>query len=120
MNEIPSCLILCDTLRLSQVIDNIISNSYKYAGTNIEVYFHMNKENKLLMVKMKDFGIGVEKSQLPLLCQKYYRGTNKKVQNISGSGLGMYLAKLFIEGMQGTLDYYNEVGFVVEIGIRIA
>ena len=30
-NELPACLIYCDPLRLGQVIDNVISNSYKYA-----------------------------------------------------------------------------------------
>jgi signal transduction histidine kinase len=36
------CIILADELRLAQVIDNIISNSYKYAGTSIEVSFQIN------------------------------------------------------------------------------
>lgn len=120
LNKIPQCLILCDTLRLSQVIDNIINNSYKYSEKDIDVKFDIDRKDKLLKIKIKDFGDGVEASQLPLVCQKFYRGSSNKVKNVSGSGLGLYLAKLFVEGMQGTFECYNENGFVVEIGVLIA
>lgn len=120
LNKIPQCLIKCDPLRLSQVIDNVISNSYKYADTDIDVIFDINKKDKLLKIKIKDFGDGIEASQLPLVCQKFYRGSEDKVKSISGSGLGLYLAKLFMEGMQGTFECYNENGFVVEIGVLMA
>lgn len=116
-NALPDCLIYCDELRLSQVIDNVVSNSYKYANTDIHVLFELNREKKQLIMKIKDFGTGVKESEMPLICQKYYRGSNESVKNTSGSGLGMYLARLFMEGMQGSLNYYNEDGFVVEIGI---
>lgn len=118
-STLPNCLIYCDELRLSQVIDNIVSNSYKYANTDIHVFFELKRDKKLLLMKIKDFGTGVKDSELPLICQKYYRGSNESVKNTSGSGLGMYLARLFMEGMQGSLDYYNEDGFVVEIGIQM-
>lgn len=117
--NLPTCLIYCDSLRLSQVIENIISNSYKYADTDVDIQFEVNKDEKLFIMKIKDYGSGVAMEDMPLLTQKYYRGKSDKVKNISGSGLGMYLAKIFMEGMKGTLHYYNEEGFVVEIGIRL-
>jgi signal transduction histidine kinase len=120
INEIPQCLILCDQLRLSQVLDNIINNSYKYAGTNIDVLFNLTKEAQFLTIKIKDYGLGVEETELPLVCQKFFRGSSDKVRNESGSGLGLYLAKLFMEQMKGTFRCYNEDGFVVEIGVRLA
>lgn len=118
-NKVPQCLIYCDVLRLSQVIDNVVSNSYKYADTDIDISFSLNLEKRQLIMKIKDFGPGVDESEISLLCQKYFRGKNQSKKNTAGSGLGMYLAKLFMEGMEGSFDYYNENGFVVEIGIRI-
>jgi signal transduction histidine kinase len=120
LSEIPRCLILCDPLRLSQVIDNIINNSYKYAGTRIDVKFTLDREEKLLKMKIKDYGVGVDESELPVICQKFYRGSGDTVKKSSGSGLGLYLVQLFIEQMQGTFTYYNENGFAVEIGVRVA
>ena len=118
-NSVTECLIKCDPLRLGQVIDNIISNSYKYAGTEIDVRFDMNEPEKILGIKVRDYGSGVDDNELPLVCEKFYRGSQETVKKSSGSGLGLYLARQFMEGMGGTFDCYNEDGFVVEIHIKI-
>lgn len=44
LNELPECLIYCDRLRLNQVFDNIINNSYKYAGTDIDISFQEKEQ----------------------------------------------------------------------------
>ncbi len=113
-NEIPECLIYMDKLRLKQVIDNIINNSFKYAGTKVEVSF-LNKVEGII-VKFQDFGKGVLDEELPLVTQKYYRGNNKKGK--SGAGLGLFLAKYFMEHMKGDMECYNDNGFVVELFLR--
>lgn len=115
INLIPECLIYCDALRLSQVVDNIINNSYKYAGSKIEV--SSNIEQDCLKLTIRDFGDGVEESDLPLLCEKFYRGKNSSKTN--GSGLGLYLAKQFLEGMRGSLEIYCEQGFVVTLHLQL-
>jgi len=118
-NSVPECLIKCDSLRLDQVINNIVSNSYKYAGTDIDVCFRMNEPEKFLGIKIRDYGSGVDDSELPLVCKKFYRGTADKVANSSGSGLGLYLAKQFMEGMGGSFDCYNDEGFVAELHLKM-
>lgn len=116
MNPIPECLIFCDALRLSQVIDNIIHNSYKYTESHIEVSSGI--EQGYLRLTLRDFGKGVEDSEVPMLCQKFYRGKNSS--GTSGSGLGLYLARQFMEGMKGSIDIYCDKGFVVTLYLRIA
>ncbi|MCR5511044.1 MAG: HAMP domain-containing histidine kinase, partial [Lachnospiraceae bacterium] len=101
-NHIPSCLIYMDRQRMEQVIDNIIGNSVKYAGTDIHVFF--DEINDMLMpdgssggfvrIRIKDSGPGVDEDDLPLLAQKYYRGANSEGQN--GYGMGMYLVKQYM------------------------
>lgn len=116
MNPIPECLIFCDALRLSQVIDNIIHNSYKYTESHIEVSSRI--EQGYLRLTLRDFGKGVEDSEVPMLCQKFYRGKNSS--GTSGSGLGLYLVRQFMEGMKGSIDIYCDKGFVVTLYLRIA
>lgn len=118
-NNVAECLIKCDPLRISQVIDNVISNSYKYAGTDIDICFNVNKVEKNLGIRIKDYGSGVNDNELPLICEKFYRGSNGKVKNIAGSGLGLYLAKQFMDGMGGNFTCYNDGGFVVELYVKI-
>lgn len=118
-NSIAECLIKCDPLRFSQVIDNVISNSYKYAGTDIDVSFTINKPEKNLVIRIRDYGNGVNENELELICEKFYRGSDEKVKNSAGSGLGLYLSRKFMEGMGGNFTCYNESGFVVELVVRI-
>lgn len=114
---INPCIIKCDKLRLQQVFDNIISNSYKYAGTNILITNEIIGHE--LWITIKDFGNGVDKDQLPLLFEKYYRGDNAKGKN--GSGLGLYLSRYFMEKMEGSISGKNlEDGFIITIVLNLA
>lgn len=113
-NEIPGCLIYCDRLRLTQVIDNIINNSYKYAGTDIDVTF--SEDETTLMIEIRDYGNNIAEGDLPLVFTKFYRGEN--AASHSGTGLGLYLAKLFMEGMGGGIECLSDWGFVVKLYLR--
>lgn len=117
MNSCPECLIIVDKLRIQQVIDNIINNSYKYANTDIEISYELKQSH--LSVSFKDFGKGVSEEELPLIFNKFYRGTN--TSGVTGSGLGLFLSKYFMEHMQGDVECYNVTdGFVVKIYIKLA
>ena len=102
---------------MQQVIDNVISNSYKYAGTKIIIQSKINQG--YLELHIIDYGPGINEEEVPLLFNKYYRGNN--VQGKSGSGLGLYISKYFMEHMDGHIDCYNrQDGFTVIIKIKLA
>ncbi|MBP3459067.1 MAG: HAMP domain-containing histidine kinase [Lachnospiraceae bacterium] len=110
-NEIAGCLIYMDKIRLEQVIDNIVNNSFKYAKTPVRVSFGETEEGISIMVR--DEGPGVASAELALVTEKFYRGSNAKGE--SGSGLGLYLAKNFMEQMKGGMECFVEKGFVVNL-----
>lgn len=112
--DVPHCLVWMDRLRLRQVIDNVVSNSWKYAGTPVTVTFF--ETGQRLGIRIRDEGAGVETDELVLLGEKFYRGSNAKGK--SGSGLGLYLAKLFMERMYGEIHFWQEGGFVVELSLK--
>lgn len=113
-NDIQECLLYFDKLRLKQVLDNIINNSYKYAGTQVSVSFIENVEGTV--IKIRDFGEGIAEEELALIKGKFYRGSN--TEGKSGSGLGLYLADNFMKQMRGGMECYNEDGFVVELFLQ--
>ena len=100
---IPACLLFVDKLRLQQVFDNIFVNSYKYADTKIDVTIGRQAHN--LMVSVEDCGGGVGEAELPLLKEKFQRGSN--TDNIEGAGLGLYISDYCMKEMQGNLDVAN-------------
>ncbi len=109
--DIPNCNVLYDKIRMTQIVDNIIANSYKYADTEIKVDFML--EDNMLKVKFKDFGKGVEAEQLSYIMERFYRGerTAEKV----GQGLGLNICRKLILRMGGEMSCFNENGFVVEL-----
>ena len=116
--EIPECLILVDKLRLEQVIDNIAGNSFKYAGTTLEVEYRSDSSS--VHVILSDRGPGVPEDELAMLTTKFYRGSEASESGKDGSGLGLYLASLFMEKMGGGLELKNREGggFTAEIVIK--
>lgn len=100
---IPDCLLYADKLRLQQVFDNIFANSYKYANTEIDI--DVLKKDNFLAVCIEDYGGGVSSEELPLLKEKFKRGSNTK--GIEGAGLGLYISEYFMNQMNGELFIQN-------------
>lgn len=114
--DMPECYVYFDKLRLQQVFDNIFMNSYKYANTDIKVTIFI--QGDYLVVRIADEGPGVKEEELPLLKDKYRRGSNASDKD--GAGLGLYLADYFIEKMDGKLGLKNlEKGFEVSVYLRM-
>lgn len=102
---IPDCLLFADRLRLQQVFDNLFANSYKYAGTKIDVTVEM--EGGYLTVCVEDYGGGISEQELRHLKEKFKRGANAK--GVEGAGLGLYISDHFMEKMGGRLILGNGV-----------
>jgi len=115
-NSIPECLVKADPFRLSQVFSNIISNSDKYAGTEIEVSFDLIDDS--LKISFKDFGNSLDEEELALIKNKFYRGKNAKDKQ--GAGLGLYICTSLIERMGGKLYISLDGGFVVGIVLALS
>lgn len=115
--DLPECLLFADPLRLQQVFDNIFANSYKYANSEILVTAH--EENKFIDIMIEDFGGGVSNEELPVLKEKFKRGSN--AVNTEGAGLGLYISDYFMNEMQGNLSIENGThGLKVIISLRLS
>lgn len=115
--DFPECLVCVDKLRLQQVFDNIFANSYKYADTDISVTYE--KDARFLYISVEDRGGGVREEELPLLKEKYKRGSN--TENIEGAGLGLYISDFFLKEMNGELVTENgQQGLKVTMSIPLS
>lgn len=90
-----------DEAKLKDVIGNLIDNSIKYTAQG-GIIVTMGKHNGMGRITIADTGAGISKTVLPHLFQKFSRADAKKM-NLRGTGLGLYLAKQFIEGMGGKI-----------------
>lgn len=119
MSEIPGCIIQIDSIRLEQIFDNIINNSYKYANTNIDIFFSLTDE--FLKIQIQDYGSGISETEILKVFQKFFRGQNASEQKQDGAGLGLYICHYLIEKMNGTIQCYNQHnGFCIELLLSLA
>lgn len=115
--DIPECLVYADGLRLQQVFDNIFANSYKYANTEITVT--SQKADNSIVIDIEDYGGGVPVEELPVLKEKFKRGSN--TEHTEGAGLGLYISDYFIKEMQGALNIKNgEYGLKVTVTLALS
>lgn len=87
--------ILADEYRISQVLTNLISNAIKYSpnGGNIIIIFE--EKDNLIIITIKDYGIGIPKKDLSKIFEKFYQTEKKNKQ--PGLGLGLYICKILID-----------------------
>ncbi len=118
--ELKDAVVLADRLRLNQVISNIISNSYKYANTEIRINSSYEETGRsYLVIEISDNGGGVPEEELELVTEKFKRGSNTGGKE--GSGLGLYISKYFMEKMEGSLECFNrDGGFTVRLKLPVA
>lgn len=113
--DLPDCTVYADSLRLQQVFDNIFANSYKYAKTDITVT--AKADDEYMLISIEDFG-GVPQEELPVLKEKFKRGTN--AANVDGAGLGLYISDYFMKEMGGELNIENgEHGLKVTVNLLV-
>ena len=116
ISEIPQVIVHIDKLRLSQVLGNILFNSYKYAGTSIDISFCLDES--FLEVSVSDSGPGVPEEEIALITNKFYRG--KQHGDKEGSGLGLYIARILMDKMGGELSVRSENGLCVTLLIPLS
>ncbi|MBO4650691.1 MAG: HAMP domain-containing histidine kinase [Clostridiales bacterium] len=92
-----------DPDRLLQCVENLITNSRKYAGTKISVSLEKTESNVAICIK--DSGRGIPDEDMPFIFDKFYRGHNHGSQ--PGSGLGLYIVKYLMTQMDGDIVLEN-------------
>jgi len=99
--DFPGLLGEADEPKLREVIGNLVDNSIKYTkagGITLEI----EKRNGMARVIVADTGVGIAHETTPHLFKKFSRADAQKM-NLRGTGLGLFLAKTFIEGMGGKI-----------------
>ena len=103
------------TLRISQIFRILIDNAIKYSLINSEVSItatnhykgkYNQKRIDAVLFQIKDFGIGIHKEDIPNLFKRFYRA--KSAEGISGTGLGLYLAKDLVYLHKGNIFVESE------------
>jgi signal transduction histidine kinase len=95
-------MIYGDRQRIEQVLLNLLSNAIKYSPGENKIIVESEKTDKELLIKIRDFGIGVPKDEQLNIFERFYR-TKETSIHISGFGLGLYICRDIIQRHYGKI-----------------
>jgi len=106
--EIPAAML--DIQLLRQVILNLASNAIKYTPAGGRIEIRLRREGPGLYWSIRDSGIGISEESQKRLFEKFFRADNAHTVDTEGTGLGLYLVRLIVERLGGTITCESEVG----------
>jgi two-component system phosphate regulon sensor histidine kinase PhoR len=102
--------VLGNESHLSNVVVNILENAIKYSSDSPVIDIYTENYKDLIVVKVRDQGIGMSKSVSRKVFQKFYREHTGDIHNVKGHGLGMAYSKRIIEDHHGHIYVESEKG----------
>lgn len=118
--------VCCDSVRLNQVLLNLLSNATKYTPEEGSIQLSMFEEDSpkgenyvRTHVKVKDNGIGMSPEFLKQIYESYSRADGTRVHKTEGAGLGMAITKYIIDAMGGTIEVQSELDKGTEFHIAL-
>ncbi len=96
-----------DDRRLTQVMNNLISNAIKYSPDGGEIVIRGQVHPQHVTVSVKDNGIGIPEHEQHRLFKKFSRLDNALSRRTEGTGLGLFLTKSIIEAHNGRIWFHN-------------
>ncbi|MFN2744977.1 cell wall metabolism sensor histidine kinase WalK [Bacillus sp. z60-18] len=94
-----------DPDKITQVLDNIISNALKYSpeGGHITFSVDVNEEEELLYISIKDEGVGIPRKDVEKIFERFYRVDKARTRKLGGTGLGLAIAKEMVQAHGGDI-----------------
>lgn len=96
--------------KIRQALANLISNAITYTQEAGQISIDLTIPDDTVLVKVSDTGVGIPKEQQKQLFSKFFRGSNVRSLETTGTGLGLYIAKAFIEASGGRIWFQSEPG----------
>jgi signal transduction histidine kinase len=101
---IPSDIqIMADTMRLRQVMLNLVSNAIKYSRPGTSVEIGARDDGEQVTIYVRDYGSGVEAADHQRLFERFVRLERDMNSPVRGAGLGLYICKQLVEAMGGCI-----------------
>ena len=105
-----------DRPAMIQALDNIVDNAMKYSTTEKPLALSATTNGKTVTLTVRDRGTGIASKDLSRVFERFYRGGNATV---SGSGLGLPIAKRIVESHGGRIDVRSAVGTGTEVDVTL-
>lgn len=112
-----------DQDKMERILLNLLSNSIKFTPEGGEVTINISKRDNAIVISVKDTGIGIPEDKKELIFDRFHQVDMSHTRMNEGSGIGLSLAKAFIEMLGGTIAVRSNLGkgseFIIELPFRV-
>ncbi|MGN0206379.1 MAG: ATP-binding protein, partial [Muribaculaceae bacterium] len=110
-----------DVVKMESVINNIISNACKYSEDNATIAVAVERQEDNVLIRISDDGMGISADDIPFIFQRLYQ--SPRTRNVKeGTGIGLYIAKKFVELHEGKIAVASEpdrgTTFTIQLPIK--
>jgi len=110
----PQKTIWADKLKIQKIILNLVSNAIKYTPSGGTVWVTIQElvppqQDRNRRIIVKDTGIGMDESFLPILFEPFSQEHRPEMANVSGTGLGMAIVKKYVDLLEGTITVHSQL-----------
>jgi signal transduction histidine kinase len=122
-STISQLFINADKTKISEVIDNLISNASKYSDYRKNIIITISKDENSVILKFIDEGPGLTDQDKEIIFNKFQKLSAKPTGNESSTGLGLYIVKRIVERHEGLVWVESELGkgstFIVSLPLLL-
>ncbi|HEY2419868.1 MAG TPA: HAMP domain-containing sensor histidine kinase, partial [Neobacillus sp.] len=117
--EISPIVLVGDKERLKQLFVILLDNALKYTNENGSISVKSSVKNSRAVIDILDTGIGIPKTDLPYIFDRYYRGDKSRTRHLEGSGLGLSIANWIIQSHSGKIRMMSKEGEGTHVSVSL-
>jgi two-component system phosphate regulon sensor histidine kinase PhoR len=103
--------IWADRDKMAQILVNILDNAVKFTPSGGKISISAVRDDSgFVVVKVTDTGMGIQKSEIPRLGERFYRADKTRSRELGGTGLGLSIVKHLMKAHNGSIDIESQVG----------
>ena len=95
---------LCDSVRIQQVVWNLVSNAVKFTPKGGQVHVTLSREGSSFQIQVSDTGQGISSDLLPHVFDRFRQADSSMRRRFAGLGLGLSIVKYIVEAHGGTVE----------------
>lgn len=115
----PNAWVYTDKLYLNRVFENLLSNALKFSPIDKTIWIKVREEEQDIAISIKDEGPGISPEDQLKLYQKFQRLSARPTSGESSTGLGLSIAKSFLDKIGGTITCTSQLGQGAEFCVRL-
>lgn len=110
-------MVVADGKKIFELLENLCSNAINYNKENGKISISVTRKADGIQLKISDTGIGIEKENIPRLCERFYRVDKSRSKKTGGTGLGLAIVKHICALYKAELSIESEIGIGTDITV---